>query len=80
MAVEDFHSPDIVFRMGYPPIQVDILTSISGVSFDEAWPSRVIQEVDGISVPVIGRHEQIKNKRAAGRPKDQLDADWLESH
>lgn len=80
MDVSDFHSPDIVFRMGLPPNQVDLLTSVSGVAFEEAWPGRVAFEVEGIHVFAIGRADQIRNKRAADRPKDRVDADWLEKH
>ncbi len=75
---KDFHAPDIVFRMGLPPTQVDVLTSISGVEFDAAWTARQRKEVEGVVVPVIGVEDQIRNKRAAGRPKDKIDADWLE--
>jgi len=78
MEVKDFHDPDIVFRMGLPPSQVDILTSITGVTFEDAWPNRVEHDVEGVKVPVIGRPDQIRNKRSTDRPKDKLDADWLE--
>jgi hypothetical protein len=76
--VKDFEIPDIVFRMGIPPNQIDLLTSISGVAFDDAWPNRVALEIEGTRIFVIGRAEQIRNKRATGRPRDQLDADWLQ--
>ena len=78
MDVKDFHDPDLVFRMGNPPNQVDILMSISGLSFDEAWPNRIVREIEGVSVSIIGRADQIRNKRSTDRPKDKLDADWLE--
>ena len=76
--VEDFVAPDTVFRMGLPPSQVDLLTTISGVEFDAAWTSRIRGEVEGVEIYVIGIEDQIRNKRAAGRPKDLLDADWLQ--
>ena len=76
--VADFSTPDIVFRMGLPPNQIDILTSISGVAFEQAWPHRVEHSVEGVKVFVIGVQNQIENKRATDRPKDKLDADWLE--
>jgi len=78
MTLEDFHTPDIVFRMGRAPSQVDILMSVSGLTFDEAWPNRVVQEVEGVKVCVISPADQIRNKRSTDRPKDKLDADWLE--
>ena len=78
MKLEDFHTPDIVFRMGRAPSQIDILTSVSGLTFDDAWPNRVEQVVQGIKVSVISPADQIRNKRSTDRPKDKLDADWLE--
>jgi len=80
MALEDFHTPDIVFRMGRPPNQIDILMSVSGLTFDEAWAHRIEREVEGVKVCLIGPADQIRNKRATDRPKDKLDADWLERH
>ena len=80
MDIKDFETPDIVFRMGLPPTQIDILMSISGVMFEEAWPNRLEQEVEGVKVPVLGVADQIRNKRSTDRPKDKLDADWLEQH
>ncbi len=76
----DFADCDIIFRMGLPPSQVDLLTSISGVEFEASWQRRVACNVEGVNVFVIGVDDQIQNKRAANRPKDILDADWLEQH
>lgn len=76
--IKDFEISDTVFRMGLPPSQVDLITSITGVDFDAAWTSRVESTVEGVNVHVIGVADQIRNKRAAGRPKDHVDADWLE--
>lgn len=80
MQDRDFESTDIVFRMGLPPNQVDLLTSISGLTFDEAWPNRLEQTIEGTLVHVLGRADQLRNKRSTGRPKDKLDADWLDHH
>jgi hypothetical protein len=79
LSLEDLAEPGIVFQMGLPPYRIDILTEISGVTFDEAWPNRIINEFEGKPYPVIGRLDLIRNKRAAGRPKDLVDADELES-
>jgi hypothetical protein len=78
--VKDFETPDIIFRMGLEPNQIDIITTISGVSFDEAWPNRVAAEVQNIQVFVISPADQLRNKLAANRPKDHVDADWLQRH
>jgi hypothetical protein len=71
---EDFTKPDLVYQMGLPPRRIDILTSISGVSFDEAWDSRVPATLDGQTIHFIGREAFLRNKLAAGRPKDLADA------
>jgi hypothetical protein len=78
--LKDFEESDIVFRMGIPPNQIDVLTSISGVTFEDAWPNRIALDIEGTKLFVIGRGDQIRNKRSTGRPKDELDADWLEKN
>jgi hypothetical protein len=70
----DFERPDLVYQIGLPPRRIDVLTSISGVSFDEAWSSREPATVDGRTVYFIGRDMFVRNKLAAGRPKDLADA------
>ena len=77
IAVEDFSTADVVFQIGVAPQRIDIMTSISGVEFDDAWPNRLVADLDGLVANVIGREELLKNKLAAGRPKDLLDADIL---
>lgn len=75
---DDLSAPGITFQMGLPPYRVDLLTEISGVTFDEAWPNRIVNEFAGHAYPVIGREDLIRNKRATGRPKDLLDVIELE--
>jgi hypothetical protein len=78
LTLEDLSSPGITFQMGQPPYRIDILTDISGVTFDEAWPNRVPLVQEGQQFGAIGKSDLIRNKRASGRPKDLLDADNLE--
>lgn len=78
LKLEDFSTPEIVYQIGVAPHRIDILTSISGVSFDDAWANRIEIEMDGLSITVLGRHELINNKKATGRPKDLVDVDSLE--
>ncbi len=78
LTLQDLQTPDIVFQIGAVPRRIDILTSISGVEFDEAWPHRMPVELEGRTYYVIGRDDLIRNKRAAGRPKDLADIAWLE--
>lgn len=73
-----FSRPGMGFQVGLPPLRIDVITFISGVDFEEAWPNRLVVEMAGISVNVIGRDDLLKNKKAAGRPKDAIDAAILE--
>ena len=77
-SVQDFTEPDSVIQIGVPPFRLDVLTSISGVEFAEAWAARIVLRLDGIELPVLSREHLIANKRAADRPKDRLDLKWLE--
>jgi hypothetical protein len=79
ISVEDFTTPDLVFQIGIAPRRIDILTSISGVDFSEAWNARKSLEVASQFLNILSRHHLIMNKRAAGRPKDLADLAWLES-
>lgn len=78
-AREDFESDDLILQLGVPPGRVDVITSIEAITFDEAWPNRLIVELDGLSVSVLGRNELLRNKRAVGRPQDQADVSRLEA-
>jgi hypothetical protein len=77
MTAADFATPGMVYQIGLPPRRIDILTEISGVTFDEAWASRVQTLVIGLPVAFIGRDALVKNKRATGRAKDLIDLDLL---
>ena len=74
---DDFSQPDRVVQLGYPPYRIDILTSIEGVEFDEAWSRRVVLDLDGVLVPFIGRDDLLTNKRVASRPQDIADVERL---
>ena len=75
----DFASPGQTYQMGIKPRRIDILTELSGVTFDEAWNDRHTREVFGRQVPFIGVAALRKNKIASGRPKDLADAAWLDT-
>jgi len=64
--------------LGQPPFRIDILTSITGVEFDEAYNSSHIYEEEDFKVRCIHINELIQNKKASGRPKDLADVDILE--
>ncbi len=78
LTVDDLSKPGIVFQIGVEPSRIDILTAISGVDFNHAWKHRVLIELEGVRVNVIGREDLIVNKRASGRPKDMVDAETLD--
>lgn len=69
----DFTQPGAVYQIGLPPRRIDVLTEISGLTFDEAWASRITAEIDGRTVSFIGREALLKNKEASGRPQDVAD-------
>jgi len=71
---EDLLGERAVIQLGHPPVRIDLLTSISGVSFDDAWLGKVAGDFDGVPVHYVGRAELLRNKQAAGRPKDLGDA------
>lgn len=74
---DDLLRENQVLQVGLPPRRIDVLTSISGVSFDEAYPDRVAREVGGLSIPFLGRAALVRNKRASGRTKDLADLEAL---
>ena len=73
ITVNDFATAGIVFQIGLPPERIDILTSISGVNFADAWTCRLVVEIDGMSVPVLGLKDLLVNKSSSGREKDNAD-------
>jgi len=77
MTPELFLGPDKITRMGNPPLRIEILTSISGLEFDEAYAKRIVDVIDGVSVSVISSEHLKINKRASGRSKDLADLDNL---
>jgi hypothetical protein len=72
-----FTEADRMATLGRPPLQIDILTTISGVTFAEAWTGRRRLRHGAHWIGFLGERELIRNKRAAGRPKDLLDIELL---
>lgn len=68
---------DNIIRMGYPPIRIEITTTISGVQFDECYLARILTVLDGIEVSLIDLENLKRNKRASGRHKDLDDLEHL---
>ena len=78
LSEHDLATPGIVFQVGVRPCRIDVLTGIDGVTFDEAWPERVLTRYGDQPIHVIGRRHLVANKRAAGRPRDLLDLEELD--
>ena len=66
---EDFRSPNTVVKLCYPPVRIDIITSILGLSWDEAYEERDKGKYGDVPVYYIGLNHYILNKRASGRKK-----------
>lgn len=77
LAPELFLTERSIVRLGRPPLRVEIATTISGVTFDDCYAARETAVLDGVPVAIIGREHLLQNKRAAGRPKDLADVDFL---
>ena len=77
LTVSDFECPDQVVQLGVPPVRIDLITSITGVSWDEAWAGRTAGRYGDVPVDYIGREQFIVNKRAIGRTKDVADLEML---
>jgi hypothetical protein len=73
----DFQTPDVVTQFGLPPFRIDVMTSVSALRFDDAWPGRLEGEIEGVRVPILDRDSFIRNKRASGRKKDLADLELL---
>lgn len=77
LAANDFEIPNQVVQLGIPPVRVDIITSISGVSWEQACVGRAAGKYGDVSVYYIGRDDFIANKRASKRKKDLADVEAL---
>ncbi len=73
LSSEDFTEPDTVVQLGYPPQRIDLLTTPSGVAFEDCWPGRLEIRIRDLNIPVLGLHGLIANKLASGRDQDLLD-------
>jgi hypothetical protein len=78
LQAEDLTDPRRILEMGVEPVQIHVMSAISGVSWDEAWRTRAPGTCGGHPVAYLGREMFLQNKRAAGRPKDLADVDALE--
>jgi predicted nucleotidyltransferase len=78
ISAHDLMQPGQVFMLGRKPNRIDLLTTISGVEFEQAYPRRVVGMLDGVQVPLIGLDDLLANKRATGRLRDLGDVEEFE--
>ena len=69
----DFLQDGYVTQIGYPPLRIDILNSIDGVNFDDAFQNKLLINIDGLDINYIGLRDFIDNKIASGRSQDIVD-------
>lgn len=77
LKIDDFQNPDSVVQLGVPPVRVDIINSITGVTWEEADQGKVEGLYGNISVYFLGKEQYMANKRAMGRKKDLADLESL---
>lgn len=76
-SVREFAEPGVVVRIGMPPVRLELINAISGLSFDQVWEQRVGDVYGDVPVSYISLRHLLVNKRAAGRPRDLADFDEL---
>lgn len=75
---DDFLKKHFITQLGFPPLRIDILNDLDGVSFEEAWNNKKIVSIEDVRVNFIGYNDLITVKKKTGRPQDIADVDKLE--
>jgi predicted nucleotidyltransferase len=78
LTAADFTKPENIIQLGYPPLRIDLLTHIDGVSFDECFPNRKEVVIEKLTVNFISYQDLLKNKKASGRNRDKDDIENLQ--
>ena len=74
---EDFLRENLINQLGYPPLRIDILTSIDGINFIDAYPQKQVILIEDFTANYIGLNDLIQNKNASGRQQDLVDINTL---
>ncbi len=74
---DDFTHKGYLYQMGRPPLRVDIMMSIPGIEFNDAWKNREVVQLDDLKTLFISRSDFIQAKEASGRPQDKIDIEKL---
>jgi len=77
LEADDFLEPEVVVQLGYPPMRIDLITSATGVDFEQSWNNRVLVPVGSVVAGFISREDLIANKTASARPQDLVDVNIL---
>jgi len=77
LTTSDFTKPGNVIQLGYPPLRIDLLTEIDGVTFEDCFKNKRQVTINNLIVNFIGYEDLLKNKRESGRPRDIDDIDNL---
>jgi hypothetical protein len=77
LSKNDFTKEGNIIQLGYPPLRIDLLTQIDGVTFETCFRNRKIVEIDELSVNFIGYQDLLKNKKSSGRLRDLDDLENL---
>ena len=75
---EDFLRENLINQLGYPPLRIDILTSIDGINFRDAYPQKQVILIEDFTANYIGLNDLIQNKNAGGRQQDLVDVNTLQ--
>lgn len=78
MTPDDFTQEGYFYQMGKPPFRLDIMMSIPGLDFQQAYKNKIEVEIGSVTIPFISRLDLIKSKKASGRPQDLIDVEKLE--
>ena len=77
LSIDDFTKDDQIIQLGYPPNRIDIITSVTGLTFSDCYPKRVSFTIEGVDIQTISLEDLKKNKKASGRYKDLDDLENL---
>jgi len=77
VTTEDFSNPELIFQIGIAPHRIDILMSVKGLQFAEAWARRIETRFDDVPLQIVSKADLLTAKEAMGRPQDILDAEAL---
>lgn len=80
ITVIDLTNPDRIIQLGYAPLRIDIITSVSGLDFSAAFQEKVEGKYLGVSANFISIKDLLKNKKSSGRKQDLEDIDWIKKY